>query len=254
MRDYRTLFLVPALCLSTAVAACGRVDWPIVHGGRPDRLVAVFVDVSATVSDADWTIYRQTFQQLIREDGPLDPGDRVVLATISSTTLTGFVPVEDVAFPDSGVAADDRDGAALQRLRLGAAFDRIRAGRGDGRRGGETHVVDAAHVAAQLFRNDIRRTSRYCLYLTDGLEESRDANFRLNPPGTSDTEALVARLRVAGRLPALQGTRVVVVGARASSPEAMVAVEHFWRRFFAAAGAEMRPGDYSRAGAELNLE
>lgn len=211
------------------------------------RLVAVFID--KTTPDAEWAVYGAAIEQLLDPEQGIGPGDRVVLAPINAATLTTFLPTADVSFPRSGVALNDEDDAELARLRLRAAFDDLR----EMPRAPWTHIVDAAHVAAQLFRNDERRTKRHLVLLTDGQEESPDINFRESPPDDDTTLAIIERLAAADRIPDLQGVQVYLVGAQASTPEAMTKIEMFWRKFFDAAGAWLRPGSYSRAGTLLRL-
>lgn len=220
----------------------------------PKKLVLVALDTSATASAEDWGLYRSAFDQLIAPEGDLRPGDRVVVTTISSTTLTRFVPIADVTFLDSGVALDDSDDAVLKRLELQGAIDKLEKELRDPKKKAlNSLILDAAQLAGQVFRSDAR-TSRHLLLFSDMLEESKDGNFRLRPPSEQSSTDLIARLRTAGRIPDLTGVRVQVLGARAASSTAMVQVEAFWRQFFAETGAELRPGDYSRAAAVATLQ
>jgi len=236
--------LLVALICSTGCQEIGQgLDMTAAEG----RLVVVLVD--KTTPAAEWEVYDTAIEQLVGADEGVGPSDRVVVAPINDETFTAFAPTVDVTFPKSGVALNDEDDAEIARLRLRAAFNEIRAMP----RAPWTHIVDGAHVAAQVFRNDTGRTSRHLLLLTDGQEESADANFRERPPSEEETTAIIDRLAAASWIPDLQGVHVYVVGAQAPTPQAMAMVERFWRAFFTAAGAELRPGNYSRAGALLRL-
>lgn len=241
--------LAALLMATVLVSGCWREP-------EPKRLILVAFDTSGTASNEDWTLYRSAFDQLVGVGGDLKPGDRVVVSTISSTTLTRFVPIADVTFPHSGVALDDADDADLKRLELRAAVDKLEKELRDSphTKADDTLILDAAQLAGQVFRSDSSRTSRHFLLFSDMLEESEEGNFRIRPPREQASNDLIARLRIAGRLPDLAGVRVQVLGARAASSTAMLLVERFWRKFFAETGAELRSGDYSRAAAVARLQ
>lgn len=240
--------LAPVLMAVALSSGCWREQ-------EPKKLVLVAFDTSATASNEDWSLYRAAFDQLIAPEGDLRAGDRVVVTTISSTTLTRFVPLVDVAFADTGIALDDGDDAELKRLELKAAIEKLENELRDSpqTKARNTLILDAAQLAEQVFRNNPARTSKHFVLFSDMLEESADGNFRLRPPSEQASADLIARLRKAGRVPDLTGVRVQVLGARAPSSTAMLLVEGFWRKFFAETGAELRPGDYSRAAAVARL-
>lgn len=220
------------------------------------KLAVVFFDISGTTVEADWRLYEQQYAALTSEDGDLRPGDRVVVASISATTFTDFVPIADVTFPNTGITLNDADGAAVARLKLKGALHKLRkqfkiAPDAPGR--ARSTIIEATNVADQVFRNDVDRASRHLVLFSDGLEDSDNAKFIVNTPTADTTKTLIDKLKGKDRLASLAGVRVHMVGARAPSGVAMLAIEKFWRAFFVAAGAEIRPGDYARAGTILRL-
>lgn len=241
MRRLRSLVtgaLVLAGMLSGSACETGEKVKEWAAGPKP-RFVVVFVDVSGSRKEDDWKVYESTFESLVDS---LHPGDHVLLATISDETFTTFQPV-DVPLEKTGITIKDAEMARNAKKKLREELQLVKAHKP----AKQTRILDAFNAAAECFSRADPESERWLLFLSDMLEDSGKENFEKLKLTDSATNKIVEERRAQHLLPALQGVRVYVAGAKAAAAEKMVEVQRFWLKYAEATGAQCDPAYYSRS-------
>lgn len=239
MRSRLALLLGGVLSALVSAPACDEAEIGVGELlGEPSKLAIVFVDVSGSIREEDWNIYQQSFQNLLQA---LGPGDRIVVATISDRSLTGFNPFEDVEFEHSGILLQDEEAAEEVRRKLRGRFEELRSGPA----AQWTKIMDATVAAGRVFGSDPDRSTRWLLLLSDMVEDSPELRFGRTEIDRARIDRIIADREEAGLLPDLSGTQVFVAGATAATAEKLAEIQRFWEAYFAELGASVE--DYQRS-------
>lgn len=211
--------------------------------GTP-KIVAVLVDLSASVSESDRQVYMGTFERLLRV---VVSNDRVVLVPITDRSLSEFIAKTDVVLPEDGGSLKDKERLRHARSDLSAAFLKQL----DGAHSKKTYLLDGLNVCQQLFESDSLHKERWIVVLSDMLEDSDYGDFEKIKLTGQTVNKIIERRKAAGSLPRLEGVRVWVAGARAKDAAKFNEVKEFWVRYLREAGARLEAGAYVRDGLQF---
>lgn len=232
------LFLA-VFCLSgLMIISCGQIKNLF---GAKDKIVVVMVDVSGSIPDRDWAIYEQSFEALLKPDEKVaKPGNRVVLGRISGQTLSNFIPDADSTFPKTGVKINDEESAERIAKILKEKFEELRQ-----KESKSTNIFESLKIAEDIFNRDQNRKVRWLVILSDMVEESRNHNFKTNPPAKPVADKIIEDHKKSGFLPSLKGVRVYVIGAGGGSN--YETIKNFWLRYLNETGALCDESTYGRS-------
>ena len=237
------------LTLALALAACGESSAREASvrptegvGGAapaPARQYIVGIDISGSRTPTQLRDARALMESLIAS---LSYGDRLVLI---ETYQGGRDDAErwEVSLPASSDPSNptisEREGAEEARAAALAVLPTFF----DPRRMKEirsTDLIQTLYRASDYARGR-SRDSTVVLLLSDMLNATPELNME-KPGGVPDVSWVQARSR-AGRLPALRGVCVFVVGADVETPRG-VAARRLWMEYLGAAGARMDADGY----------
>ena len=175
----------------------------------------------------------------------LRPGDRLIMAPISSDYGLTFTPTIDARLPASYTPFSFRYwfGTGNQRLRLAERLLRIR------KQAARLILNGSPSAQACIIASLVRlapflmqaRGRKDLLLLTDGEDNCGALRFPVAPP----TRGLVASLESQGLIPNLFGVHVWVAGAWAPTPRAYRQLKRFWLAYFRRAGAILHENDFA---------
>jgi hypothetical protein len=228
-----TAFLLGA---GQAPAQVGKMI-PDLLGDRP-RFVVVLVDLSGSIPEPDWAIYRQTYVSMVES---LRRGDRMVLGTIGDAVMTRFVSTADREYPNSGYLLKDMAQARSNDAFLVAEFDKLRQRKQEQR----TEILDSMVIVRQLLDSDKDRRP-VILLLSDMLEDSSTSRFEVVTLTDAAIVQLIGVLRKRNTFPSFKSSAVFVAGAKAPNAAKAAEVERFWRRYFEESGVAAADIVYSR--------
>lgn len=205
-----------------------------------NKIVVVFVDVSASVKDFD--VYHDSWSKIL---GRLDGGDRVVLGRITDETFTRFRPVIDEALPRFNWFTENklRYEKKIKEIReklakaLGEALTAPRSLK--------TDILNSLALAEKIFHNDKRR--RILVILSDMLEDSENYNFERIKVNEDFTRRVIEEKHRKSQMPDLGGATVYVAGASAKSAGKAMEIQRFWIEYCKAANGNLSPQNYGPA-------
>lgn len=215
--------------------------------------IIVLIDRSAS-TDQDRALYKRAVDDVLNK---LKPGDRLVAAWITESSASDFRNYLDESLPPplppmriwdvpakynrTKQAWEQQDKTETEKMRDGMArllsFPSASP---------ETGIFESLRIAGQIFASE-PRPHKVLIVLSDMVEDSREAHFdkmRLDDTAIAKEIALQQREHV---MPNLRGVHVYVAGALGEPMQRSADVERFWKRYFHQAGAQLDPGDYSRA-------
>lgn len=197
----------------------------------PEQYVVV-LDLSGSITAAQRTAMQQIVTTVLRT---LSFGDRlVVMHALSDGVGNARLPfVVTMPLPEFGGVPTKDDTDALDATRT-AATPRVQALLA-GPPAGATDLFATLHLAAQRVHEDATRRSTVVM-LSDMLQCTREVCMEGSAP--IPDERWVAARKEAGVIPDLRGACIAVIGADATNARG-VRVKQFWKRYFAAAGAEL---------------
>jgi hypothetical protein len=217
------------------------------------KLILVLVDRSQSTGP-DRELYAQASERILSS---LRPGDRLVAGYITDRSAADFRTHLDEELPPALPAMKITD-VPSQYRESQAQWERDSQARREGIQrklrdllawessAVRTKIFESLRVAGQILGSE-RRPNKHLILLSDMIEDSEIANFEQLRLDEAFIRKEIARQQGAGILPALRGVKVYVAGAQAESLERSAAIEKFWREYFAAAGAIIEAGGYSRA-------
>lgn len=100
-----------------------------------------------------------------------------------------------------------------------------------------TDIFGALYVAGTLF--SATHGERRLVLLSDGLVVTPEANWHSGDVTQASVERVVAAQRRSGRLPDLQATSAVLVGANTSDPSRFASLERGWRQYLQATKSDL---------------
>jgi hypothetical protein len=211
----------------------------------------VLLDRSRSAA-ADSRIYEDAVRRVLKG---VKPGDRFVMAAITATSGDDFRVSVDRSLPSSlpaqGFLDEPRKYQADLKIRESEVAERTKAIFDDAEAflkvkssANKSALFESLLVVSPLLKAEERR--KVLLVLSDMMEDSAGVSFERNPPTDASTKRTLENQQKVHTLPDLSGVAICVAGAVASPPERAAAVERFWRAYFAATGAIVRPGAYAR--------
>ena len=106
---------------------------------------------------------------------------------------------------------------------------------------GRTEIMGAIRVAARIFKN-YHYSRNILVILSDMIEDSHYYNFKTIHFSENRIRQILLKEKKAGRLPALNGVRVYVAGAREEKP--YESVRRFWFAYFDSCRASLQRENY----------
>lgn len=229
-----------------------------------NKFVVVFVDFSESTTDryeaGERKIYRKALGQIVAS---LQPGDRILVAGITSETAVEFNPLIDETLPsvpeerwlvDNHLIYEQRKRVVEQKtceaiariaLTLVSAPEWSESSK-------NTSVLTSLDLATKLF--DSPSYQNVLVILSDMIEDSEDYNFERMPWDSKQIERIIAteRSHRGDRLPNLTGVTVYVAGATIDSSGSegkrmrlQRQIEDFWLAYFKACNADASDSRYA---------
>ena len=241
------LGLAAAAAMHSAHAGLSDLVARVTGTEDPGCLSVVLVDVTASISSADWALYERGFSGLIETNRV---GDRIVLGAIGDRPVSKFIARADRAISLKHKRLEDEANLKRANAQLMDDFAQVRSSSATPAKA--TFILDAISATEQLFaQGRSQKQTLNLLLLSDMVEESPAANFARSPVDAAYAKKLIETRRTQGLLPDLRGVRVYVVGAGGRNGEQMARVQMFWATYFSATGASLQaygrnPGPVSR--------
>lgn len=196
------------------------------------KLVLVFMDVSVSIPQEDWTIYESTYNAVINK---LQPGDRVVLGLIANKPLTRLIAEKDSELPMTGVELDDNDEAEKIRAGLFNKFKEIKRMAEEGRikkTVTRSYILDTLNMAQQYIEGDRKRKRAWVIILSDMIEDSDGYRFDKRQLNPATIREMIDSIKERKMLPNLHGALVYVVGAGGVDKNKYQEISEFWMQYF----------------------
>jgi hypothetical protein len=212
-------------------------DAPDTTGLRAQSLTTVLIDRSGSRTPHEIDGDRQLLQEIIRE---LTFGDRIIVLQVHHTGRSDGARrwASEMPMPANPALPTPVDRQSLDRTRSAASlaatelFESIRPNR--------TDLFATLFDVADVIRGS-RISSARIIMLSDMLQSTPELNMENG--GAASMEEWLSERQRQGLLPDLAGSCVMVVGGDRSTAIG-ARVFRFWLNYFAAAGAELKPGNY----------
>jgi hypothetical protein len=209
--------------------------------------VVVFVDFSAS-TNAERQVYVDALNK-IRDS--LQPGDRILVGRIGTSTLTGFVPIVDISlenvpvkrwWDNPGVYENQRAKVVREnRVALDTQWAKVETALRSSATDQTSCILASLPVAAQAFDGDpAQHKEKVVVILSDMLEDCEGHYFEREVP---DPRELQKEAQVVS-LPSLSGVRVYIAGASAGSNKRFDSIKNFWLAYLAKCNANANAADY----------
>lgn len=231
-----------ALCaLGIAAVSSAGNWWGDLLSGPPPRMVIIWVDKSDSITSVDWDLYNQSFDAVVNA---LQPGDRAVLATVGTETLTRFAAVADETLEKTNIKYDDEDSAATIKTKLKGAFAKLKTLPLDK----TTDLLDTFNASDQLFASAPTYRSHQLVYFSDMVHQANRIDFAKNTLNDAYYQKLVRERKDHNLFPRnLAGVDVFVVGATAKDATKYAEIKNFWSKYVRDAGGNLSDAHYGRS-------
>ena len=234
---------IPTLC---SAWACGDPP-PDPPAARIATQYIVAVDLSTSQDSADRATYKALLHELTEE---LDFGDRLVLFKAHAAGLQDTSVVRPLSIARTrGPRPLPKEAAARDIMRETASGRVTSLFRNEQIRG--TDLLATLHTAGELAEAPSDSTRTVLVLLSDMLQCAQ--GVCMEPPrGQVPDSAWIEARKQEGRLPSIQRMCVVVIGADEFAAEG-VRIREFWRRYLAAAGANLDAKRYVHRASSAEL-
>jgi hypothetical protein len=223
---------------------------------RQSKVVFCLFDLSAsTEAQATRQRYADAFKRIL---GKIGEGDVIVADAITDSPLSqSSFPVNE-SFPEFKPDTDNDLIVKNKRVEFDSQLQEKRDAMSktiaallsdQSRKINRTKILDALQLAERVFRTYARPT-KVLVVLSDMIEESDHYNFLKQRLNDTEDQQIIAAEKKAGRLPALSGVRIYVIGSAVSGPSSSDRFEHiesFWLQYFKAAEADLSKERYGSA-------
>jgi hypothetical protein len=237
-----SLFLVTGCRLSASTAAEP-------EGGTE---YVVFLDLSQSIRSDDRSLMKGALTDQIVPT--LEAGDRLLIASITDRTLTGFHPLVDETLPSMPAFSGWTDNllkykkqakevetqVPLVKERINKEIATI-LNQHQGSM--QTDIFSSLLLTEKLFHNESRR--KVLVLMSDMIEDYAPYRFEKVDWTPDTTENMLVNLEKDGMIPNLSGVCVYVAGASANSPSQAEQISAFWRTYFKRARADMDMSRYA---------
>ena len=214
--------------------------------------VLIFVDFSGSIGDQSQASFEDDIRSQILP--ALGAGDRIMVAPIDDSTLTGFHTLVDTSFPpplEFNGWSDNVLSHKVESDKLEAVVDGVRNEVNE--RVGEifdtgfvsnrTDIFSSLLLAQKVFHN--RQTRKVLILMSDMIVDYPPYRFDKMKWDSGKRDNLLSDLDEKGLIADLSGVCIYVTGATGSSAEQMVMIGRFWEEYFKRSGANMDPSRYS---------
>ena len=236
-----SLVLLAVIC----PAGCRQADSP-----PSAKSVIILMDASeSTAKERTRAAYAEAMDTIL---ATLKPGDALCAGWISDRSAGELTLPVFAEIPVGAPARNNklyRDAAARKAekaacLAIDDARARVRAELQRAHRDvNDTHIMTSLVLAERALKK-LARPRAIVVLLSDMLEDSDRLDFDEISLTAGERSKIIEAERAAGRLPALAGARIYVVGANSSDDDRILAVRAFWMEYFRAAGAELLVENY----------
>lgn len=237
-----SLFLVTGCRLSASTAAEP-------EGGTE---YVVFLDLSQSIRSDDRALMKGALTDQIVPT--LEAGDRLLIASISDRTLTGFHPLVDETLPSMPAFSGWTDNllkykkqakevetqVPLVKKRINKEIVTIFK-RPQGSM--QTDILSSLLLTEKLFHNESRH--KVLVLMSDMIEDYAPYRFQKVAWTPDATGAMLDGLQKDNMIPDLSGVCIYVAGASADSPARAGQIAAFWQDYFKRARADMDMSRYA---------
>ena len=237
--------LAALLVLSLPLGACDEAPTE-----ERARLFVVLIDGSASArSEPMQRLYIDSCERIV---SAASHGDAFIAAWITDHSVTEPEMLAEASFPPfrpgtdnrlmiKGLrrTADEKLAEDVGRLRMNVTA-RVEA---LDRKIGRTDIIGSLDLANRVLAQHPDH-KKIRLILSDMIEDSSSFNFEKENLSDERIEEIFGTLRESRRIPDLRGVRAYVIGASHPDDLRYRRIREFWIRFFAEAGADLRPEDY----------
>jgi len=237
-----SLFLVAGCRLSASTAAEPEVGTDYV----------VFLDLSLSIHSDDRTLMKNALTDQIIPT--LQPGDRLIVASITDRTMTGFHPLIDETLPPMPAFNGWTDNLLKHKKQVKEVETQVpqikeRIGKEittalDQHQGSmQTDIFSSLLLAEKLFHRVAQR--KVLVLMSDMIEDYAPYRFEKVAWTPDATGNIVSGLEKDDMIPNLSGVCVYVAGASANSPAQAEQIAAFWQTYFKRARADMDMSRYA---------
>jgi len=236
------LMLIVALFLPGTLLSSAQAFSFFDKNDKGPRAIVVFVDMSGSTNQARRTVYREAFQKIYQN---LQQGDRLVVGTITSRSFIDFKPVVDVVIPKQSIWVNRisfEQKLAQTQNTIQQEVERLLA-----RKRGTpyTEILNSLNIADTIFHEEKRQ--KILVILSDMVQDSKEYNFERTRITDKYIRDLIRYRHQQNLIPDLAGVKVYVAGASADDSRKFRAIERFWSRYFAEAGADYSSHRYGHS-------
>ena len=244
----RQLKLLGLIIIGTLLL-CNDLIWSVDAFGKSEkapeypRLILIFVDMSGSANEARQTVCKEAFEKIYQN---LRQGDRVVVGTITSRSYVEFKPTVDVEIPKKTIW----DNRLQYEKKLANTKEKIRGETNKllSRERGTmlTEILDSLNIADIIFHDEKER-QKILVLLSDMIEDSKGYNFDKDKITDEYIDKVIRDRQKDKLIPNFAGVKVYVAGASADDSNKFRAIQAFWARYFAKAGADFSPHRYGHS-------
>lgn len=212
------------------------------NSDKASRVILVFVDMSGSTSRARRTAYGEAFEKIYAN---LQQGDRIVVGTITSRSYIDFKAAVDAEIPKQTIWVN----RIAYEQNLSKTKKNIREGvnRLLSRKRGTPHteILNSLNIADTIFHEEKRQ--KILVLLSDMVQDSKEYNFERVRLTDKYISNVIRQRRQQKLIPNLADVKVYVAGASADNSKKFRAIEKFWSRYFAEAGANFSSHRYGHS-------
>jgi hypothetical protein len=228
----------------------GESFWKFGKDKKPARVLAVFVDMSGSTNKARRTVYRNAFEMILEE---LQDGDRIVIGTITGRSYIDFKPAIDAEIPKQSIWVNrityEQNRAKVTKKIRRAVEYLLSTKRGTP----HTEIINSLNIADKIFHNEKKR-QKILILLSDMIQDSKEYNFDRTKVTNAYTTRIIKYRKKKKLIPDLKTVKVYVAGASASDSKKFRSIENFWKRYFAATGADFSLQRYGHSLLEFEKD
>jgi hypothetical protein len=223
--------------------------WKFGKDKKQPRVMAVFVDMSGSTNKARRTVYRNAFEKIFEN---LQPGDRIVVGTITGRSYIDFKPVVDAEIPKQSIWVNrityEQNQAKTEKNLRTEVEKLLSRKRGTPR----TEIINSLNIADKIFHNEKRQ--KILILLSDMIQDSKEHKFDRVKVTDAYITKIIRNRKKQNLIPDLETVKVYVAGASAADSKKFRSIEKFWNRYFVAAGADFSLHRYGHSLLEFEKE
>jgi hypothetical protein len=244
-----SVIVLSNLLLLSAVEAKSDAFWKLGADKKNPRAMVVFVDMSGSTNQARRTVYRHAFEKIYQN---LQPGDRVLIGTITGRSFIDFKPVVDAEIPEQSIwvnrIAFEQNLAKAKKDLRNEMEKLLSLKRGTPR----TEIINSLNIADKIFHNEKRQ--KILVLLSDMVQDSKEYNFERVKITNAYISKIISDRKKQNLIPRLDNVKVYVAGASAKDTKRFQSIEKFWSRYFDACGADYSSQRYGHSLIEFEKE